>query len=132
MSEKIERQTAESNVDRWGAREWFDRMVNAVENRNRCVREGNLMGYDTWNNVVSSSASRLANDFAVEVRATLAAPQAPGTVKVPEGMVLVPREPTEAMRNAAASVLEDAGIDGTLARAMLRAALAPASTVMET
>jgi hypothetical protein len=61
------------NVDSWGALEWFNRLVDAVEKRNAAVRNKEDLHFELYNNIASSSASRLANDYAEAVRSALRA-----------------------------------------------------------
>lgn len=60
-----------SNCDNWGAKEWFDRLVMAVEKRNDAFLADDSIGVATYNNIVNSSATRLVLDFKDEIRMAL-------------------------------------------------------------
>ncbi len=72
------------NVDKWGALEWFNRMVAALQESDKAVGEYWLLkqaGEDTTfaeigmefsKNIITSSAYRLARDFKDQVRTALA------------------------------------------------------------
>src|SRR5690606_30352022 len=60
-----------SKCDGWNAKEWFERLVKAVDSRNEAVRSGDEIAFATHNNIASSSASRLAMEFRDEIRAAL-------------------------------------------------------------
>jgi hypothetical protein len=62
------------NVDAWGAAEWFERLVAAVEARDRCVLAGDEIGVDTQRMIASATASRIAREYADTIRTALAAP----------------------------------------------------------
>lgn len=62
-----------SNVDAWGAAEWFDRLVKAIEKQDAAVVAGDDIAFTTYRNIASSSATRLARDFAQPIRAALEA-----------------------------------------------------------
>lgn len=60
-----------AKCDGWHAKEWFERLVKAVDSRNEAVRSGDEIAFATHNNIASSSASRLAMEFRDEIRAAL-------------------------------------------------------------
>ena len=69
------------NVDRWGAAEWFDRLVEAVREQDKAVmamyaaadddKACHEMTFQTYRNIAASSAMHLVRDFEKEVRAAL-------------------------------------------------------------
>src|SRR5687768_12721592 len=61
-----------SNVDRWGAAEWFNRLANAIREQDKAVVAGNDMSAQTYRNIAASSARRLVRDYEPQVRAALA------------------------------------------------------------
>lgn len=75
MSEIIERDDAMSffstNVDSWGAAEWFDRLAKAVRSQDKAVVSGDELGFQTYRMIASSSAMRLVRDYEAEVRKAL-------------------------------------------------------------
>lgn len=59
------------NVDAWGPLEWFDRLAKAVHARNRSVRDKDELSFELYQNIASSSATRLVSDFEDKVRMAL-------------------------------------------------------------
>lgn len=59
------------NVDAWGPLEWFDRLTKAVHARNRSVGEKDELSFEFYQNIASSSATRLVSDFEDKVRMAL-------------------------------------------------------------
>ena len=59
------------NVDAWGPLEWFDRLTKAVHARSRAVREKDDLSFELYQNIASSSATRLVSDFEDKVRMAL-------------------------------------------------------------
>jgi hypothetical protein len=59
------------NVDAWGPLEWFDRLAKAVRARNRAVSEKDDLSFELYQNIASSSATRLVSDFEDKVRMAL-------------------------------------------------------------
>ncbi len=59
------------NVDAWGPLEWFDRLAKAVHARNRSVRDKDDLSFELYQNIASSSATRLVSDFEDKVRMAL-------------------------------------------------------------
>lgn len=59
------------NVDAWGPLEWFDRLAKAVHARSQAVRDKDDIAFETYNNIASSSATRLVSDFEDKVRMAL-------------------------------------------------------------
>lgn len=76
------------NVDHWGALEWFERLVDAIKNQDRCVVAGDDLNSQTYRYIVASSAMVLAREHAAEIRAALAhpSPQPADTRKVIEAI----------------------------------------------
>lgn len=67
-----------TNVDSWGAAEWFDRLARAIQAQNAAVVAGDEVGFDTYRMIASSSAMRLVSDYEAEVRRALSpTPEAP-------------------------------------------------------
>lgn len=60
------------NVDAWGPLEWFDRLAKAVHARSRSVSEKDDLSFELYQNIASSSATRLVTDFEGKVRMALA------------------------------------------------------------
>ncbi|MCP2134542.1 hypothetical protein J2S28_001594 [Rhizobium sp. SLBN-94] len=59
------------NVDAWGPLEWFDRLAKAVHARGRAVSEKDDLSFELYQNIASSSATRLVSDFEDKVRMAL-------------------------------------------------------------
>ena len=59
------------NVDAWGPIEWFDRLAKAVHARSRAVSEKDDLSFELYQNIASSSATRLVSDFEDKVRMAL-------------------------------------------------------------
>ncbi|MND54123.1 hypothetical protein D3C87_908390 [compost metagenome] len=59
------------NVDAWGPLEWFDRLAKAVHARSRAVSEKDDLSFELYQNIASSSATRLVSDFEDKVRMAL-------------------------------------------------------------
>lgn len=59
------------NVDAWGPLEWFDRLAKAVHARSRSVSEKDDLSFELYQNIASSSATRLVSDFEDKVRMAL-------------------------------------------------------------
>lgn len=65
------------NVDAWGAAEWFGRLADAVRGHDAARMSGDEFAditADTFKNIMTSSAFRLARDFEAQVRSALATP----------------------------------------------------------
>lgn len=60
-----------TNVDAWGAAEWFDRLAKAVRAQDAAVVAGDMMAMETYRNIASSSAMTLVRDYEQQVRAAL-------------------------------------------------------------
>lgn len=81
-----------SNVDAWGAAEWFDRLAKAIREQDAAVLAKNDMAFETCKNIAASSAMRLVRDYEHEIRAALASPSAhPDRAKVVEALTLADR-----------------------------------------
>jgi hypothetical protein len=72
------------NVDRWGAAEWFERLVNAVAKRDEAVLSKDDGSFEIYNNIASSSASVLAREHAPDIRRALTATGESKTESSPE------------------------------------------------
>lgn len=61
------------NCDGWGAKDWFERLVHAVEQRDIFAASGHAdsVQFQTHNNIAAASASRLAREFKDEVLSAL-------------------------------------------------------------
>lgn len=59
------------NVDAWGPLEWFDRLAKAVHARSRAGSEKDDLSFELYQNIASSSATRLVSDFEDKVRMAL-------------------------------------------------------------
>jgi hypothetical protein len=60
------------NCDGWGALEWFNRLADAVMERDKAVVSGDDIQFDIYNNIASSSASELVRGFRTQIREALA------------------------------------------------------------
>lgn len=61
----------ESNVDNWGALEWFERLVNAVEEQDKAVLAGDDVRFEICRMVAATTAMRLAREYGSEIKALL-------------------------------------------------------------
>jgi hypothetical protein len=61
-----------TNVDAWGAAEWFDRMAKAIREQDAAVLAKDDMAFETYRNIAASSAMRLVREYEPYVRAALA------------------------------------------------------------
>ena len=59
------------NVDSWGAKEWFDRLVKAVYNHDVYRVSGDDLQAETCVNVIISTAFRLVRDCEGDIRQAL-------------------------------------------------------------
>lgn len=66
-----------SNVDRWGAAEWFDRLVKAVRAQDKAAADGEDISVQTYRNIAASSAVTLVREHEAHVRAGLASTPTP-------------------------------------------------------
>jgi hypothetical protein len=60
-----------TNVDDWGAAEWFDRLARAIRAQDRAVVAGDMAEFEIYRSIAASSAMRLVRDYEAEVRAAL-------------------------------------------------------------
>jgi len=72
-----------AKCDAWTAKEWLQRLVKAANRRDQAVRDRDDLSFATYNNIASSTASRIAREFADEIFAALSRPS------VAEGAVAV-------------------------------------------
>ena len=60
-----------TNVDAWGAAEWFDRMAKAIREHDTAVLAGDDEATETYRMIAASSAMRLVREYEHYVRAAL-------------------------------------------------------------
>lgn len=70
-----------TNVDGWGAAEWFDRLAKAIRAQDAAVVAGDAM-WETYKMIAASSAMALVREHEATVRNALAAAPSPAPVAV--------------------------------------------------
>lgn len=62
-----------TNVDNWGAAEWFDLLARAIRAQDRAVVAGDMAEFEIYRSIAASSAMRFVRDYEAEVRDALRA-----------------------------------------------------------
>lgn len=62
-----------ANCDNWGAKEWFERLVDAIKRQDECVLAKDELGFETYKHLAASSAMCLVREHAGEVLSALTA-----------------------------------------------------------
>jgi len=78
-----------TNVDGWGAAEWFDRLAKAIREQDKAVVAGDMLTMETYRNIAASSAMRLVRDYEQQVRASLASDASPAPTSGSEDVRMV-------------------------------------------